>query len=72
MMKIRLSCIEKKALDESPKKRAGVKWVESPVGATCRLRLIIEALMIGDSLYCLIIESFRAFELVMLVLGDLR
>ena len=28
--------------------------------------------MIGDSLYCLIKESFRAFELVMLVLGDLR
>ena len=28
--------------------------------------------MIGDSLYCLIIESFRAFGLVLPVLGDLR
>ena len=64
--------MRKKALDESPKIRAGVKWVETPVGATCRLRLIIEALMIGDSLYCLIIESFRAFGLVLPVLGDLR
>ena len=40
-------------------------------GESCRLRIIIEALMIGDSLYCLIIESFRAFGLVLPVLGDL-
>ena len=41
------------------------------MGVTCRLMLMIEAMMIGNSLYCSIIDHSVLLGLEMLVLGVL-
>ena len=63
--------MKKRALRKVQRRRAGVKWVEDPVGVTCRLILMIEAMMIGNSLYCSIIDHSVLLGLEMLVLDVL-